>query len=93
MVYVPIEMSNGKNIDLTVSCNDTISGLKAKISKETGISVDEIHRFFYKGIVLTEGNSLESYGIPMYEEGAHRLVKVNIKVEIGNTKFELDVEF
>jgi predicted RNase H-related nuclease YkuK (DUF458 family) len=93
MVYVPIEMSNGQKIDLNVSCDDTISELKAKISKETGISIDEIHRFFHKGIVLTEGNSLESYGIQMYEEGVHSLVKVSIKVEIGDTKFEVHVEF
>ena len=86
-------MSNGQKIELNVSCDDTISELKAKISKETGISIDEIHRFFYKGIVLTEGSSLESYGIPMYEEGVHSLVKVSIKVEIGDTKFEVHVEF
>ena len=85
-------MSNGKTIDLNVSCDDTISELKANISKETGISIDEIHRFFYKGIVLTEGNSLESYGIPMYEDGVDRLVKVSIKVEIGNKKFEVHLE-
>jgi hypothetical protein len=47
----------------------------------------------HKGIVLTEGNSLESYGIQMYEEGVHSLVKVSIKVEIGDTKFEVHVEF
>jgi hypothetical protein len=29
----------------------------------------------------------------MYEEGVHSLVKVSIKVEIGDTKFEVHVEF
>jgi hypothetical protein len=37
---------DGQKIDLNVSCDDTISELKAKISKETGIPIDEIHRYF-----------------------------------------------
>jgi ubiquilin len=60
-VTLSVKCSTGTKFTITVELSQSVGDLKAMLVEQSGISIDQM-RLIYRGHVLKDANSLQSYG-------------------------------
>ena len=60
MVGITVKCSTGAKINVNVELDKTVADLKKLLEAESGISPEQM-RLIYRGHVLKDGNTLQSY--------------------------------